>query len=75
MRYSARGVEYRTFDAAALDVLRLSFRPSRVTAGGIPLRGTEATPSEAGYTLQSLPGGDWIVRVRHVDSGEMALGG
>ena len=49
-----------------VEVLRLNFKPSRVTAGSEPLRERKDT-AEAGYTLQPLPGGDWIVRVRHVD--------
>jgi hypothetical protein len=72
--YTARTVEYRTFDPAAVDVLRLNFKPSRVTAGGEPLRERKDT-AEAGYTLQPLPGGDWIVRVRHVNAGDVDLRG
>lgn len=72
--YAARSVEYRTFDAAATEVLRLRFKPSRVAAGGIALKQRNDT-REAGYTLQSLPGGDWIVRVRHANSGQIDLGG
>ena len=72
--YAARNVEYRTFDAAATEVLRLRFKPSRVTAGGAALKERSDT-REAGYTLQPLPGGDWVVRVRHVNSGDINLGG
>jgi hypothetical protein len=74
VKYSARSIQYRTFDAAATDVLRLSFKPSRVTAGGAALNQRDDT-REAGYILQQLSGGDWIVRVRHVSSGEIDLGG
>ena len=31
--------------------------------------------SEEGYTLQPLTGGDWIIRVRHVTSGELSIRG
>jgi len=31
--YSAHDLEYRTFDAAAIEVLRLNFKPQRVIAG------------------------------------------
>jgi hypothetical protein len=71
--YSAQGVEYRTFDADAGEVLRLNFKPARVSAGGAALHERSDT-REAGYTLQPLPGGDWIVRVRHVTSGDIHLG-
>ena len=74
IKYSARSVEYKTFDVAATEVLRLSFKPLHVTAGGAALNQRDGT-REAGYTLQSLSAGDWIVRVRHVNSGEINLGG
>jgi hypothetical protein len=74
VKYSTRGVEYRTFDAAATEVLCLSFKPLRVTAGGAALNQRD-DPHEEGYTLPPLSGGDWIVRVRHVNSGEINLGG
>jgi hypothetical protein len=74
VKYAARGVKYRTFDADATEVLRLRFKPMRVTAGGAALRQRGDT-REPGYTLQSVAGGDWIVRVRHVNSGEIEFGG
>jgi hypothetical protein len=73
VKYGARGVEYRTFDAAATEVLRLSFKPSRVTAGGAALH-ERGDSREAGYLLQPVADGDWIVRLRHVDSGEITVG-
>jgi len=73
VKYASRTVDYRTFDAAATDVLRLSFKPTRVTAGGAALN-ERADTHEAGYKLQPLPGGDWAVRVRHVNSGEVHIG-
>jgi hypothetical protein len=72
--YSTHGVEYRTFDAAAIEVLRLNFRPQRVIVGGAALHERGDT-REPGYTLQPVSGGDWIVRVRHVTSGDIHLGG
>jgi hypothetical protein len=74
VKYGERSVQYRTFDTAATEVLRLSFKPLRVTAGGAALNQRGDT-RETGYTIQPLPGGDWIVRVRHVNSGEINLGG
>ena len=70
--YAPRHIEYRTFDAAATEVLRLSFKPLRVTAGGRPLE-ARGDMRGAGYTLEGLPDGDWIVRVRHLDSGQIVL--
>ncbi len=73
VKYAASGVSYRTFDADATEVLRLKFKPSRVNAGGAALK--ERTDLRgAGYTLQSVAGGDWIVRIRHVNSGEIDVG-
>jgi len=74
VKYASRSVEYRTFDAAATEVLRLSFKPLRVTAGGAALNQRGDT-RESGYTIQPLPGGDWVIRVRHVNSGEIILRG
>jgi hypothetical protein len=72
--YGAHSVKYRTFDADAVEVLRLRFKPGRVTAGGAALKARGDT-HEAGYTLQAVAGGDWIVRVRHVTSGDIEFGG
>jgi hypothetical protein len=74
VKYAANSVQYRTFDADATEVLRLKFKPSRVTAGGAALRERDDTQA-AGYSLQSVAGGDWIVRIRHVNSGEIDVGG
>jgi hypothetical protein len=74
VKYAARGVAYRTFDAAAVEVLRLNFKPTRVSAGGSELHERKDT-DQAGYTLQPLTGGDWVVRVRHVNSGDVDLRG
>lgn len=72
VKYSDGNIKYRTFDANATDVLRLSFKPTRVTAGGTAL-GARPDTSEAGYALQSLAGGDWVVRVRHTGSGDISV--
>jgi hypothetical protein len=72
--YAAHSVKYRTFDADATEVLRLRFKPAHVTAGETALKPRDDT-REAGYTLEALNGGDWIIRVRHVNSGEIRIGG
>jgi len=72
--YGDRSVEYRTFGAAATEVLRLNFKPSRISAGGAALSEHNDLKSE-GFTLQPLSGNDWVVRVRHVNSGEVRIGG
>ncbi len=72
--YGPHSIEYRTFDAAASEVLRLNFLPKQVTAGGAALR-QEKDLKQDGYTVQSLPGGDYVVRVRHSNSGEVTIRG
>lgn len=72
VKYTAREVRYRTFDDAATEVLRLSFKPLRVSAGGTALRERSDT-RDAGYTLHPLPDGDWVVRVHHVTSGDVEV--
>ena len=74
IHYAPRHISYRTFEPSATEVLRLSFKPARIRAGGTALR-ERADAREAGYTLEALPGGDWVVHIRHVDSGEVDLEG
>jgi hypothetical protein len=55
--YGKGRIAYSTFDAPpnSVDVLRLSFAPAAVTANGKPAK----------FSVQALPGGDFIVWVRH----------
>src|SRR5690606_2413361 len=64
--YGDGRIEYSTFDAPAntTDVLRLAFSPARVTADGQPLS-ERADLNANGYTVKSLPVGDYIVTIRH----------
>jgi hypothetical protein len=72
--YGNRRVDYRTFGPAATEVLRLNFKPSHITAGGAPLAERSDLAAE-GFTVKALSGGDWVVRVRHINSGEVRIGG
>ena len=72
--YGDHTVEYRTFDAAATEVIRLNFKPSRIAARGSTLAERSDLKSE-GFTLQPLAGGDWVVRIRHANSGEISIKG
>jgi hypothetical protein len=72
VNYGASSVGYRTFDRSATEVLRLAFRPARVTAGGAALA-ERADLKDEGYTLQSLSGGDYVVRLRHRNSGDVSI--
>jgi poly(3-hydroxybutyrate) depolymerase len=62
--YGRAGVGYRTFDARAVDVLRLAYRPAGVRAGGRTLPPVDELTGD-GYTVEPLGGGDYVVRVRH----------
>ncbi len=72
VRYGERSLNYRTFDKDATEVLRLTYRPASVTAGAQAL--TERSDlADQGYTVQSVPGGDYVVRIRHVQSSEIVV--
>jgi hypothetical protein len=70
VQYAEHSIRYKTFDAAATDVLRLSFKLERIAAGGVALAERNDL-SEEGFTVQALAGGDFVVRVRHLRSGEV----
>jgi hypothetical protein len=72
VQYSTRSIDYRTFDEASTEVLRLSFHPVHITAGGVALSERSDLQSE-GYTLERLADGDVIVRIRHVNSREISI--
>jgi len=72
VKYGARSVEYTTFDDSGTAVLRLSFKPLRVLAGGKPLHERSGLQG-SGYTVRALAGGDYVVRVRHAESKEVAV--
>ena len=61
--YAPRRVAYRTFARKSVEVLRLSFQPKRIVAGGtLPQR---SDLSAEGYVVQPLGGGDFVTRIRH----------
>jgi hypothetical protein len=72
--YAYHRVAYKTFDPAGNQVLRLSFEPVHVTSGGKELLPRE-DEGEVGYTAVTLPQGDYVVRVRHRDSGDIVIEG
>jgi hypothetical protein len=72
--YGQRRIEYRTFDNAGTEVFRLSFKPTHMAEGGVPL--TERNDlKEEGYTVRSLGGGDYVVRVHHTRSNQLSVSG
>ena len=71
--YGERSLKYKTFDSSATEVLRLSFKPVRILAGGAPLA-QRADLKEEGYTVQPVAGGgDYIVRVKHARSAAVSI--
>jgi hypothetical protein len=70
--YGTGRIEYRTFGANATEVLRLNFKPSHVLAGTVSLT-QRADTRDAGYTLEPLPNGDFVLRVRHVNSAAVTI--
>ena len=71
--YSRSSVAYRTFDAQSTEVLRLRFRPRRVTAGTTLLERGDLNAE--GYVIDPLGGGDYTVRIRHDHSRRIRIEG
>jgi hypothetical protein len=74
VQYGKHSIQYRTFDSAATEVLRLTYKPAQVQAGGTPIS-LRTDLKEPGYTITALPGGDYVVRVRHTSSGDIQVKG
>jgi hypothetical protein len=74
--YGKGKVTWSTYDAVspAIEVLRLSYTPATVMAGGATLRERKDL-SANGYTVHPLPGGDTIVAVRHDGATQVAASG
>lgn len=72
--YGDRSIRYQTFDKSATEVLRLAYKPSRIAIGRSSLKEREDLNAD-GYILESLKGGDYIVRVRHTSSNEVEIAG
>lgn len=64
--YEKGRVSYRTYDAprGAHEVLRLAFYPTLIRADGRRLK-NRRTLDASGYTMDTLPNGDCIVKIRH----------
>lgn len=64
--YGTGRVDFHTFDAPkdTETVLRLAFCPNRITANGKTLK-QRGVLEKNGYLLQALPGGDFLITIRH----------
>jgi len=74
VKYEDRAVEYNTFDDGGVAVLRLNFKPLRITAAGKSLS-TRNDLEQPGYTLQALADGDYVVRIRHLGAKQVIVTG
>ena len=74
VQYGDHSLRYRTFEKDGTEVMRLSYRPASVTAASQVLAQRNDLAGE-GYTIESLQGGDYIVRIRHVGSSEVEVSG
>lgn len=74
--YEKNRIAYSTFDAPdkTIDVVRLSFRPTSVTADASPLS-HRAVLNQNGYTLRPLPDGDTILTIRHDRARQIVIQG
>jgi hypothetical protein len=70
--YAPARVSWTTFDADATETLRLPTRPVTVAMGGVALEERKDLAGP-GYTVRALRGGDYVVRVRHDQAGEMVV--
>lgn len=74
--YDAGRIAYATYPApgVTLDVLRLAFRPTSITADGRPLS-VGTGPVNRRVTVQKLHGGDWLVRIRRDGTTSVVVAG
>ena len=69
VEYASDRLTYATFDKGSSEVIRLSFVPKRVAAGGVALTNRDDL-STPGWTFDAKAG---VLRIRHADSGEVVI--
>ncbi len=74
VQYGKRTLTYKTFRAAATEVLRLSYLPREIRAADAVLSRRDNL-KEDGYTILRLPDGDYVVRIRHSKTGNVRIAG
>ncbi len=76
--YGRDTVSYETFDHASQELLRLAFKPGRVTSGGVVLprlsRRSDLDHSE-GYTYEASADIPGVLRIRHDRSATVEISG
>ncbi len=65
--YGAGGIDFSTFDAppGTTTMLRLAFKPDAVSGNADAPLQSRPDLMENGYLLKPLPGGDYLVTIRH----------
>ncbi|MBN1443574.1 MAG: hypothetical protein JXA90_12765 [Planctomycetes bacterium] len=74
--YDKGRISYSTFDAppGVTEVVRLSFAPAAVEAGGVALE-RRGDLERSGYTIAPAGGGDVIARIRHDGARDVVIRG
>ncbi len=70
--YSSERVSWTTFDADAIETLRLRSAPASVTVGGATLR-ERVDLDDEGFVARSIAGGGVALQVRHRSEGEVVV--
>ncbi len=74
VEYGRRSIHYRTFDLTATEVLRLTYKPAEIKVGGTSIS-IQPDLKIQGYTITSLPDGDYVLHVHHTKSGDVQIMG
>ncbi|MDR3717204.1 MAG: hypothetical protein P4K98_00280 [Bryobacteraceae bacterium] len=74
VRYARKMVAYTTFDDDSSEVLRLSFMPTRIDAGGRAIR-RAGSLTEDSYTLKAVGQGDYVLRLHHSSGRDVTIQG
>jgi hypothetical protein len=72
--YSPSRISYKTFDPVGSQVLRLGFKPVRITAGD-SVMAERKNLYEAGYTIEPAGADDYIVRITQKTSNQIVIEG
>jgi hypothetical protein len=76
INYGPGEIRYTTYDSGSTEVLRVTFAPSSVTAGGVALArlGTVSDlAAQQGYTFQAAGDASGVLRIRHDDSSSIVI--
>ncbi len=74
--YGVRSIQYTTFDEAARELLRVTFTPGAVLAGGVPLNRLSTRAElevREGYTFEAPGDVAGVLRIRHDHSRQIVV--